>query len=372
MLRSRLKMYSILVVLHLLVGASLIPNLPLDALGRGLACLYLLLSCVLVPVGFRAPRLQARWLGWVGLLAMGVFSSLAVLALLRAVALAVPLLMGADVGRLAEVSAQGVVLAVVVVSLVGLLNARRVARVKDVELPIAGLAPPLQGFTIVQLSDIHVGPTIRKGYIEAMVRRVNALGADLVVITGDLVDGSVEQLAAHIAPLAGLKSRYGVFVVTGNHEYYAGAHAWIAALRQLGLRVLLNEHEVIGQDGAALVLAGVTDYSAHLFDPRHRSDPAAAIRGAPAGLPRILLAHQPRSAPAALDAGFDVQISGHTHGGQFWPWMHFVRFQQPWVAGLHRLEGLQVYISRGTGYWGPPLRFGAPSEIARLRLVSAP
>ncbi len=135
--------------------------------------------------------------------------------------------------------------------------------------------------------------------------------------------------------------------------------------------MLLNEHVLIRQNDAELVLAGIADYSAGMFEPSHRSDPLAALEGAPEGLVRLLLAHQPRSAPAALDAGFDLQLSGHTHGGQFWPWMHFVRLQQPWVAGLQRLGTLQGYISRGTGYWGPPLRFGAPSEITRISLTAA-
>ena len=123
----------------------------------------------------------------------------------------------------------------------------------------------------------------------------------------------------------------------------------------------------------ARVGAGVTDYSAHHFDPQHRSDPAVALQGAPASaVVRILLAHQPRSAEAAAAAGFDLQLSGHTHGGQFWPWNHFVGYFQPFTAGLHRLRSLWVYVSRGTGYWGPPNRFGVPSEITRIRLVSAP
>ncbi len=140
-------------------------------------------------------------------------------------------------------------------------------------------------------------------------------------------------------------------------------------LARLGLPVLLNEHVRLRHEGADLVVAGVTDHSAHHFEPTHRSDPAAALMGAPLGAPKILLAHQPVSALAALDLGYDLQLSGHTHGGQFWPWMHLVRWQQPWVAGLQRAGNLQVYISRGTGYWGPPLRYGAPSEITRIRLV---
>jgi hypothetical protein len=143
-------------------------------------------------------------------------------------------------------------------------------------------------------------------------------------------------------------------------------------LRRLGLNILVNEHVVLEHEGASLVLAGVTDFGAHHYDAAHRSDPDAALAGAPgdAGA-KVLLAHQPRSAIAAARAGFDLQLSGHTHGGQFLPWNFFVRFQQPFTAGLARLGALWVYTSRGTGYWGPPKRFGAPSEITRVRLVTA-
>jgi predicted MPP superfamily phosphohydrolase len=135
--------------------------------------------------------------------------------------------------------------------------------------------------------------------------------------------------------------------------------------------VLHNSYAVISHADEQLVVAGVPDFSAGHFHDDHASDPALALQGAPAHARKVLLAHQPRTAPAAARAGFDLQISGHTHGGQFWPWNHFVRLQQPYTAGLHRLDGLWVYVSRGTGYWGPPKRFGAPSEITRLSLRSA-
>jgi predicted MPP superfamily phosphohydrolase len=244
--------------------------------------------------------------------------------------------------------------------------------VVDVEVPIRNLPAALQGFTIAQISDIHVGPTIKQHYLRAIVDRVNGLQADVVAITGDLVDGSVQQLADHTAPLAQLRARHGVYFVTGNHEYYSDAVAWVAEVRRLGLTVLMNEHVVLQHDGAPLVLAGVTDYTAHHFDPAQRSDPQAALQNAPADSHvNILLAHQPRSATAASDAGFDLQLSGHTHGGQFFPWNLFVPMQQPYVAGLNKLHDLWIYTSRGTGYWGPPKRLLAPSEITRLRLVAA-
>jgi len=249
--------------------------------------------------------------------------------------------------------------------------ARRVAAVRHVDVRLAGLPTALEGFTIAQITDIHVGPTIKHQFVRGIVDRVNHLKADMVAITGDLVDGSVADLAPHTAPLADLRSRHGTYFVTGNHEYYSGARAWIDEMRRLGTCVLLNEHVVIEHDGATIAIAGVTDYSAHHFNPEHRSDPHGALAGVPDGAVKLLLAHQPRSAHRAEDAGFDLQLSGHTHGGQFWPWNHFVRMQQPFTAGLHRLGLMWIYISRGTGYWGPPMRFGAPSEITRIRLMRA-
>lgn len=355
--------------LHLYMGARLVPALP-PAAGVALG-LLLLASAALVPAGLLARRMVrgpgADRLTFVGMVCLGLFSSLLVLTLLRdGLLLTLALAGGPD---LRETSAAAVPLLALAFTAVGYFNARRPARVKHVSIPLPGLAPALAGFRIVQISDIHVGPTIKQAYLQAIVDRVNALEPDVVAITGDLVDGSVAELRAHVAPLAQLRSRHGSFFVTGNHEYYSGVEGWTAELRRLGVRVLHNEHVVLQHGGAALVLAGVPDYSGRHFDARHASDPAAALQGAPADAPRVLLAHQPRTAAAAAQAGFDLQISGHTHGGQFLPWNWFVALQQPYTAGLHRLGGLWIYVSRGTGYWGPPKRLGAPSEIAELRLA---
>jgi hypothetical protein len=269
-----------------------------------------------------------------------------------------------------QATAWAVLAAAATATVLGAWNARRTAAVVRVDVPVPGLPAALHGFTIAQISDIHVGPTIRGGYLQAIVDRVNRLEADMVAVTGDLVDGSVAELARHVAPLATLRSRHGTFFVTGNHEYYSGVQAWIAELRRLNVRVLLNEHVVLRHEGSEVVVAGVTDHGAHHFDTGHRSDPRASLLGAPIGAAlRLLLAHQPRSALAAVGLGFHLQLSGHTHGGQFWPWNLFVRLQQPFTAGLHRLRDLWIYTSRGTGYWGPPKRIGAPSEITHLRMV---
>ncbi|CAN5376187.1 metallophosphoesterase [soil metagenome] len=367
-------------LLHVYIGWRIAPALPGWAAGLFIA--VLVVSVVVMPFGLLARRIKQQPLSdvmaWAGLLFMGLFSSLFVLTLAREVVLLVAAIAaliapGAiDVHSLLEWTAMAVPILGLAVTIAGFVNARRTAAIVSVDVPIRGLPAGLHGFTIAQISDIHIGPTIKRPYLDAIVRAVNRLDADMVAVTGDLVDGSVPELHHHVAPLSGLISTHGTYFVTGNHEYYSGAHAWIAELQRIGVRVLLNEHVVLQHGAAALVLAGVTDYTAHHFDPAPRSDPQAAIRGAPAHAgARVLLAHQPRSAEAAEQAGFQLQLSGHTHGGQFMPWNLFVRFQQPFTAGLHKLRELWVYTSRGTGYWGPPKRFGAPSEITRLRLVPA-
>jgi predicted MPP superfamily phosphohydrolase len=369
----------VIIALHAYVGARLLSDLPGGALGVAIGVAVLAASAHVIPFGFSARQHagpQSRRM-WAGLLAMGAFSSLFVLTVLRDAALLVTLALvhwaGAalPVAAIARDTAVAVPLLTLLITALGYVNARRVAQVRHVDVPIATLPAALHGFTIVQITDVHVGPTIGRDYVEAIVESVNGLDADVVAITGDLVDGSVRQLSTHVEPLARLNSRHGTFFVTGNHEYYSGVGAWVSELRRLGLSVLVNEHVVLDHGGAALVLAGVTAFGAHHYDASHRSDPDAALAGAPADAgAKVLLAHQPRSAGAAARAGFDLQLSGHTHGGQFLPWNFFFRFQQPFTAGLEKLGRLWVYTSRGTGYWGPPKRFGAPSEITRVRLVA--
>lgn len=387
-------------LLHLYMALRLAPALA-QAVPGGLAPSLLALlavSALAMPLPFiDRPTLRAalrtrpgRWAQSLGLVAMGWFSSLLLLTLVRDAGLLLARLASALAGVPLDwagwqgLSALAVVAGATAASAFGFVAARRTARVRRVQVPIAGLPAPLEGFTIAQLSDIHVGHTIGRRYIQRIVARVNALEADMVAITGDLVDGGVEQLREHVAPLGGLRARLGTFVVTGNHEYYVGAQPWIAELRRLGLQVLLNEHVVLQARpvrgpqtdeealDSSLVLAGVTDFTAGHFEAGHASDPAGALRGAPTLVrTRILLAHQPRSAPAAAAADFSLQLSGHTHGGQFFPWNLFVPLQQPFTAGLHQVQRMWIYISRGTGYWGPPKRLGAPSEIALITLKAA-
>jgi len=360
------------------ISWRLLPALSIGPLGVFVGVTVLIVCCLVIPVLVRSRAVNnpslANLLAWIGVLSMGVFSSLFVFTLLRELVLlgAHLLLSPSHAASLAAATARWVLALTAFVTIAGLHIARRRPKVVEVDIPVAGLPAALHGFSIAQISDVHVGPTIRRGFVEGIVALVNGLQVDLIAVTGDLVDGSVQQLSSHTAPLADLAARHGVYFVTGNHEYYSGERAWTAEIRRLGLRVLKNEHVVLNHDGASLVLAGVTDLSAHHFDAAEHSDPVAALRGSPADAgAKILLAHQPNSAAGAAGAGFDVQISGHTHGGQFWPWNFFIGLFQPFTGGLYRLKNLWVYVSRGTGYWGPPNRFGVPSEITRIRLIAA-
>ena len=357
------------------IGWRLLPALSSGPWGIVAGVVILLAACALIPASVRTRSMINRRLAdriaWVGLTLMGFLSTLFVVTLLRDVyLLGAHLVLPAERAALiTRPSAWWALGLTVSCTLVGLAIARR-PRLVEIAIPIANLPTALHGFSIAQISDLHVGPTIKRSFVERIVARVNRLGADLIAVTGDVVDGSVEDLSAHTAPLADLAARHGVYFVTGNHEYYSGEAAWTIELRRLGLIVLKNQHVILDHDGASLLLAGVTDFTAHHFDPAQRSDPAGALAGAPAGhRPKILLAHQPSTAIAAADAGYDLQISGHTHGGQFWPWNLFVRYFQPFTSGLNRLKNLSVYVSRGTGYWGPPNRFIVPAEITRLTLV---
>lgn len=251
----------------------------------------------------------------------------------------------------------------------GVANAIGPVAVKRVQVPLAELPAAFAGFRIVQLTDVHVGPTIGRAFVQDLVERVNALEPDLVAITGDLVDGRVGYLADELLPLADLRTRHGVFFVTGNHEYYSGADEWIAHLQTLGVRVLRNERVTLTRQAARLDVAGIDDWTAHEFGGDHGADLPKAMAGRDPTVPVVLLAHQPRAVFEAARLGVALQVSGHTHGGQIFPFNFLVSLVQPYVAGLHRHGGTMIYVSRGTGYWGPPMRVGQPAEITHLELV---
>ncbi len=241
----------------------------------------------------------------------------------------------------------------------GMLNVARGPVVRRVRVALRDL--PATSYTIVQLTDVHIGSVIGRRFAEQLVRRVNALSPDLIVITGDLIDGPLAELRPHIEPLRGLHARDGVYAVTGNHEYYWNVTPWLEHIRSLGIRVLRNEHVTIA---GAFELAGVDDSSAGEDVPR-------AVAGCAPGLPIVLLAHHPRTVARAMQAGVDLQLSGHTHGGQLLPLGWLARLFDPKVAGLARFESTWLYVSAGTGFWGPPLRVGTSCEIAAITLTPA-
>jgi predicted MPP superfamily phosphohydrolase len=240
-----------------------------------------------------------------------------------------------------------------------------------VRVPLARLPATMSGTRIVQISDVHLGSAVGPEYLSRVVAAANALDPDVVAITGDLVDGSVDRLRSQVALLRGLRARYGVFFVTGNHEYYSNAVAWVSELARLGIRVLRNERVSIGGAEGSFDLAGVDDWSAARYGHGHGHDLPKALAGRDPSRELVLLAHQPTSLYEATQHDVGLQLSGHTHGGQLFPLRLFLWFDQPFIAGLHRLGGTWVYVNRGAGYWGPPMRVGAAPEIAEITLVRA-
>jgi len=256
---------------------------------------------------------------------------------------------------------------------VGVLAALGGPYVRRVDIPVEGLAPDLDGMRIVQISDLHTGPTMRRAYVQRVVDMTRELAPDLIALTGDIVDGSVSRLASRIAPLQALTSGGRAFFVLGNHDYYSGAAPWTAHFEAMGFRVLRNSHATIARGAARLLIGGVIDFAARISDPDARPRPDLAIDGDAQPAFRLLLAHNPKIAPLAEQAGFDLQLSGHTHAGQFFPWTIVIHWVHgPHAAGLSRRGRLWVYVSAGTGTWGPPVRLGSTPELTLLRLVAAP
>lgn len=254
-------------------------------------------------------------------------------------------------------------------SAVGVWQAVRVPDVRTVEIVLPRLPAELDGLRLVQLTDLHVSNLFQAPWVKAVVDKTNALNPDLILITGDLIDGSPEDRAADVAPLRELKARHGVFAVPGNHEYYAGYRQWLSAFAARNLRMLLNEHVLLTEKGSPVVIAGVTDRAAARIGTA-MPDINAALSGAPRNAVTILMDHQPRGAPINAGAGVDLQLSGHTHGGQILG-LHFItRYANGgFLSGPYQIGDMQLYVSNGAGLWpGFPVRLGVPSEIVEFVL----
>jgi len=237
-----------------------------------------------------------------------------------------------------------------------------------IEVPLPGLPARLDGLRLVQLSDLHVGGGLGGARLARIVAQVQARQPDLIAITGDLVDGAPEQLLPELEPLRRLQAPLGVYFVTGNHEYYSGVERWIPEFERLGLRVLRNEAVALPPDAPGFTLFGIDDSHARSLATGHGADLHGALAGATPGLPQVLLTHQPAAALQAAQHGVGLVLAGHTHGGQLWPFTLFVRLQQPFLAGLYTLGDTRLWVSQGTGWWGPPLRLGTDSELTEIVL----
>lgn len=340
-----------------------------------------------VPVSLVAPRLMPR--PWASFAAWPGYIWLGVMLLLLASLVATDVLrlfffLGRAVSAgprldpptrllVVRVVAATVVAASAVVGIYATFQGLRDPAVKELRIAVPGLPPALAGTTIVQLTDLHIGATKSRNFAKDVVRRTNALAPDVIAITGDLVEGRFGSIREDTLPLAGLRARLGVFMVTGNHEYYSGLREWLPELQRLGIRVLRNERVVIDADkGGGWELAGIEDWNGGSIEPDGGPDVVRALAGHDPSRPVVLLSHQPRAIYSAAQAGVALMLSGHTHGGQIWPFTYLVRLQQPFLEGLHDVGRTQLYVSPGTGYWGPPMRLGTRGEITRITLVCEP
>lgn len=241
-------------------------------------------------------------------------------------------------------------------------------KLKEVTIPLKDAHKGLSGMKIVQLSDIHIGPNLDKEFAQQLVDRVNPLEPDLIVITGDMVDGSPDYLKDDLAPFKDFKAKLGVYFVTGNHEYYWGGQIWNEVARGLGMRPLVNQHEALAYNGTPFAIAGVTDMSSQRYDSGRAHSPDKALQDVPPELYKILLAHRPKTCRESALLGVNLQLSGHTHAGQGYPWRFIVMMVEEHYEGLYDYKGMQLYVNSGTGFWGPPNRLGVSGEISLLTL----
>jgi len=380
----------ILAGMHGYLWLRLVRDTGLPEPWRRIATWAVVFAAVLIPAGMISARLAGQHFSRVIPLAAFVWLGLAFLLFSALLAIdAVRLLSWGAAGvadwlrRLPDAPADptrrqfvaravagGALVAAGAAGVASLRSAGGPAQVEEVPVRLARLPAALSGFTLAQISDLHVGPTIREREVRRVLEQVNAMKADAVVITGDLMDGSVRELGAIVGELGRLQARHGVFFVTGNHEYYSGVAEWMPFLSGMGIRVLRNQRVALGDGapgGASFDLAGVDDWSA-------RMDLPAALAGRDPERSLVLLAHQPREVDEAIRQGVELQLSGHTHGGQLFPFTLAVGAVHEYVKGLYRGVGPgqagQIYVSRGTGYWGPPMRLGSPPELTKLILTT--
>ncbi|MBU8824938.1 metallophosphoesterase [Mycolicibacterium goodii] len=383
---------AVLALMHFYVWTRLAKNTTTRGRSRRVATALFLIPTAALFVGLIVPRVfdaqEPAWLAWPAFVWLAVVFylvlALLVLELVRLVlrratkrrmksgdASAETAEPGsADVNRRLFLARGGAVAAgVASVALVGTGASIALGPPKLLQVPVrlGRIDPAFNGFRIAVVSDVHLGPMLGRSHTERIVRMINEAEPDLVAIVGDLVDGTVNELGAAVEPLQDLVAREGSFFVTGNHEYFTDdTGEWLNELERLGVAPLRNENTPIRRGGATFALLGVNDVVGE-----RRSEPPdfdQAMAGVADHQAKILLAHQPVLVSEAADRGIDLQLSGHTHGGQMWPFHHIVSAVQPSIAGLSSVGDTQLYVTRGAGFWGPPVRIGAPPDISVLTL----
>jgi predicted MPP superfamily phosphohydrolase len=336
--------------------------------------LFACLSLLALPLSRMLPREKARLISWIAYPWMGFAFLTFIGFLITEIVWLVLNVIDAYTGTMPSLRTQtqyGVVTLGIVTALsaYALWQGLRPVQVHPITIHLKKLPPQLDGLRLAQITDLHVGPTLGRSWVQDVVNRTNALQADIIVITGDLIDGSLSDLRHHIEPLGQLRAPHGVYFITGNHEYYSGVEDWCGFVESIGITLLRNRRVSLTINNHSIDLAGVDDWSSGHF-PGEGPDLTKALTGRDTTKPVILLAHQPLAAHEAAKQGVDLQLSGHTHGGQIWPFHYLIYLQQPYNQGLFQYPNaaLQLYVSTGTGFWGPPMRLGAPAEITHITL----
>jgi uncharacterized protein len=320
-------------------------------------------------------KLWFRLFAWVGSFAMGLWATFILFSMVADIGFLIYILLSYlhivpdySLADLIVKTDLTIMFLSVLITLLGFIETLRGPKVKNVALSIPELPAELNNLKIAQLSDLHIGPTIRRSYIEKVVKRTNATHPDIIVVTGDLADAKAKSITNELAPLGDLMSRLGTYYVTGNHEYYWDASGLIAAVAKLGFIPLLNDNRVLDFNGAKILIAGVTDNIGGNFLKGHKPDlPKAAASDEKTDM-KILLSHRPDPYIEAEKLGFNLQFAGHTHAGQFFPFNVLLPLAYKYYRRLNHYGHLWLHVNPGTGYWGPANRFGVPSEITLLTL----
>ncbi len=338
--------------------------------------IFFLLGQIAGPMTYRfSQTLQNQYVfQWINYFAMGFFASLFFYTVCAEVALILFTKLQMHFSQFSvssltlDKTIYSLILALSLVgSVIGSWQASKGAVVVNVTVPISGLPAEWNGFTIAQVNDLHIGPLIKEEYVKKVIEQTNSLKPSMIALVGDFVDGSVDQLKSITQLMKKLSAPYGIFFVTGNHEYYSGAEAWLEEFKSYGFQTLVNEHKILQKGNSQIAICGVTDYKSSQVLSSHISDPQLAKQNLPDDMIKILLAHQPSSYKQSK--GYHLQLSGHTHGGQFFPWNLVVSLVQPFYKGLYKNENGWIYTSSGTAYWGPPNRLAVPPEITLLTLT---